>query len=204
MLDYLNNNFLLICAFICLILILALSLYKPKGTKINNDEVKEPETSVFEDIKDEILSKPVLEKKEVKEEIILPDENIIENYPEKELDSSLYEEELVELVSFDTSSSKNNLDNLISKMQEDLNAPPKTRDEFLDEQEKTAIISYSALKKAMSEGTINTYQDEDEEYKLKEENKFKPSPHISPVEGLQNQQEEEFLETLVNFRKHLD
>lgn len=204
MLDYLNNNFLLICAFICLILILALSLYKPKGTKINNDEVKEPETSVFEDIKDEILSKPVLEKEEVKEEIILPDENIIENYPEKELDSSLYEEELVELVSFDTSSSKNNLDNLISKMQEDLNAPPKTRDEFLDEQEKTAIISYSALKKAMSEGTINTYQDEDEEYKLKEENKFKPSPHISPVEGLQNQQEEEFLETLVNFRKHLD
>lgn len=121
---------------------------------------------------------------------------------------------------FNSSEPKTDLDNLILQMQEDLKKTPNTVDEFEDEQEKTAIISYTELKKAMDENRITTYQDEYEENSLREharaneelivkdletpmttedridyyeETKFKPSEFISPISGKQ--------ETTNNYQK---
>jgi hypothetical protein len=188
MLDALNSNLLLIGAFICLVLIIGLSLYKPKPKEHKKEEPKD-DNKEFDTNSAAIANVDMPENKEplvhtdeskikYQEETYEPTKPVEIIEPKKE--ETLKKEEVMpqyfeddntyvyEKVDFNNSDKKNDLDNIINKMAED-NQNPKTPDEFEDAQEKEAIISYQELKKAQEENRLNTYNDEDEENSLKEE-----------------------------------
>jgi|GEM_PF-4416035 len=196
MLDALSSNLLLIGAMICLVLIVALTLYKPKPRdkkeKIEKKEKElkeldiaektitkeEPDTIGF---KEDTYQEPKIEEPEVAEPIIEEETPVEvvkpieakepEPLPQEEVSPKPFVDEnnyVYETLDFNNSEKKNDLDNIINKMAED-SKNPKTTDEFEDAQEKTAIISYQELQKAKEENRLHTYDDEDEENSLQEE-----------------------------------
>ena len=196
MLDALSSNLLLIGAMICLVLIVALTLYKPKPKdkkeKIEKKEKELKELEIAEktiakeepetlDFKEDTYEVPNKEEPIIQEEV-KPEESIVKEEPEEvvkpeeplrkeEVNPKYFEDDdtyVYEKVDFNKSDKKNDLDNIINQMAED-SKNPKTTDEFEDAQEKTAIISYQELQKAKEENRLHTYDDEDEENSLQEE-----------------------------------
>jgi len=195
MLDALSSNLLLIGAMICLVLIVALTLYKPKPKdkkeKIDKKEKELKELDIAEktiakeepetlDFKEETYEESKKEEPIIQEEVKPeePEEVIKTEEPlhKEEVNPKYFEDDdtyVYEKVDFDKSEKKNDLDNIINQMAED-SKNPKTTDEFEDAQEKTAIISYQELQKAKEENRLHTYDDEDEENSLQEEvNQYK-------------------------------
>ncbi len=174
---FFNENEMLIYALLCLILLILLC-FMPRKKKHNKIDNKAEDKTLDE----------------------LTDEDIKDITSD---DTFIYEQ-----ADFHKDDKVNELDNLLAVMQEDLEkerALEEVTEEYEDEQEKTAIISYQELLKAARENKIKTSYDDEkiavistsdnaakksdiieiEEENLSETKKFKNSDFISPIFGKQ-------------------
>ena len=174
---FFNENEMLIYALLCLVLLILLCFMprKKKHNKIDN----KAEDKTLDEVTDEDI-------KDITSD-----------------DTFIYEQ-----ADFHKDDKVNELDNLLAVMQEDLEkerALEEVTEEYEDEQEKTAIISYQELLKAARENKIKTSYDDEkiavistsdnatkksdiieiEEENLSETKKFKNSDFISPIFGKQ-------------------
>ena len=174
---FFNENEMLIYALLCLVLLILLC-FMPRKKKHNKIDNKAEDKTLDE----------------------LTDEDIKDITSD---DTFIYEQ-----ADFHKDDKVNELDNLLAVMQEDLEkerALEEVTEEYEDEQEKTAIISYQELLKAARENKIKTSYDDEkiavistsdnaakksdiieiEEENLSETKKFKNSDFISPIFGKQ-------------------
>ena len=174
---FFNENEMLIYALLCLVLLILLC-FMPRKKKHNKIDNKAEDKTLDE----------------------LTDEDIKDITND---DTFIYEQ-----ADFHKDDKVNELDNLLAVMQEDLEkerALEEVTEEYEDEQEKTAIISYQELLKAARENKIKTSYDDEkiavistsdnaakksdiieiEEENLSETKKFKNSDFISPIFGKQ-------------------
>ena len=174
---FFNENEMLIYALLCLVLLILLC-FMPRKKKHNKIDNKAEDKTLDE----------------------LTDEDIKDITSD---DTFIYEQ-----ADFHRDDKVNELDNLLAVMQEDLEkerALEEVTEEYEDEQEKTAIISYQELLKAARENKIKTSYDDEkiavistsdnaakksdiieiEEENLSETKKFKNSDFISPIFGKQ-------------------
>ena len=174
---FFNENEMLIYALLCLVLLILLC-FMPRKKKHNKIDNKSEDKTLDE----------------------LTDEDIKDITSD---DTFIYEQ-----ADFHRDDKVNELDNLLAVMQEDLEkerALEEVTEEYEDEQEKTAIISYQELLKAARENKIKTSYDDEkiavistsdnaakksdiieiEEENLSETKKFKNSDFISPIFGKQ-------------------
>lgn len=124
---------------------------------------------------------------------------------------------------------KNEIEELLEIMEEDLNKEPDLVSHYEIEEEEEAIISYQELVKAQQENRIKIYNDEEDVYvkpvfnnydlKLEQDlnqaihevKPFKNSEVISPVFGLVEKKEvmeeelvdDDFLNSLIEFKNNL-
>ena len=185
---FFNENNMLIYALLCLFLLVIVCFWPKK---------KKNEKQTKEDIVE------VSEAKDLTEEDI---HDIVSD------DTYIYEQ-----ANFTEDNKVNELDNLLAIMEKDLEKEKEQEtkvEDYEDEQEKTAIISYQELLKAARENKIKTSYDDEkaavittnskaketpvlEEIKKEEElsttKKFKNSDFISPIFGKQ--------ETVSNYPK---
>ena len=174
---FFNENEMLVYALLCLVLLILLC-FMPRKKKHNKIDNKAEDKTLDE----------------------LTDEDIKDITSD---DTFIYEQ-----ADFHKDDKVNELDNLLAVMQEDLEkerALEEVTEEYEDEQEKTAIISYQELLKAARENKIKTSYDDEkiavistsdnaakksdiieiEEENLSETKKFKNSDFISPIFGKQ-------------------
>ncbi len=197
---FFNENEMLVYALLCLFLLILVCFIPRKKNK--KEEIEEVKTEIKEEkeepIKEEVKKFEDLTKEDIKD-IVNDDTFIYEQ-------ATFHEEDKV-----------NELDNLLAIMEHDLElekAQEETLEDYEDEQEKTAIISYQELLKAARENKIKTSYDDEEaaiittkpkvketpvleeikkEEELSETKKFKNSDFISPIFGKQ--------ETVSNYPK---
>ena len=148
-------------------------------------------------------SSPAVEDISVKKEEV---EEVIEVMDEPE-------EEIIEVLQEDNG---NDIDRILNDIKKASKEDSINLNEFEQEQEETAIISYDELckragvkkkvYKAVTEETMDVSKIVPE---IKENKKYKPSRYVSPIYGVEKEQTEEdmdktFLQSLKEFRNTLD
>ena len=123
------------------------------------------------------------------------------------------EEEIIEVLQEDNG---NDIDRILNDIKKASKEDSINLNEFEQEQEETAIISYDELckragvkkkvYKAVTEETMDVSKIVPE---IKENKKYKPSRYVSPIYGVEKEQTEEdmdktFLQSLKEFRNTLD
>ena len=123
------------------------------------------------------------------------------------------EEEIIEVLQEDNG---NDIDRILNEIKKASKEDSINLNEFEQEQEETAIISYDELckragvkkkvYKAVTEETMDVSKIVPE---IKENKKYKPSRYVSPIYGVEKEQTEEdmdktFLQSLKEFRNTLD
>lgn len=198
-----NSRFLLIIIAIISFLLLLIFVFNfLSNRKVRKQEKikKAYKKRLIEEINNEAktiepIKKVTLSKKAIQEEIEVLDE-----------------EEVLEVIEDDNES---DVDRILKEIKEASKSEGLNLTEFEREQEETAIISYDELCKRagvkkkiykvqnnkVSENITNTVNNN--------EKKYKPSKIVSPIYGVQNDEEEldldqTFLKTLKEFRSTLD
>ena len=198
-----NSRFLLIIIAIISFLLLLIFVFNfLSNRKVRKQEKikKAYKKRLIEEINNEAktiepIKKVTLSKKAIQEEIEVLDE-----------------EEVLEVIEDDNES---DVDRILKEIKEASKSEGLNLKEFEREQEETAIISYDELCKRagvkkkiykvqnnkVSENITNTVNNN--------EKKYKPSKIVSPIYGVQNDEEEldldqTFLKTLKEFRSTLD
>ena len=123
------------------------------------------------------------------------------------------EEEVIEVLQDDNES---DVDRILREIKKASKEETMNLTEFEKEQEETAIISYDELcRRAGVKKKVYKAQSEEIEMKVqevvnhKEEKKYKPTKYVSPIYGVQEDNDEEdldktFLQSLKEFRSTLD
>jgi hypothetical protein len=198
-LNFISHNLLLVGAIICLLLIILIVIFFPanKEVSINKEESKYENEYVYEPTIS--IDEPAINNENFDEAI--------------EKDNIVKFEEPIHFIEedFKETEQKNEIEELLSLMEKDLNKEKeKSISAYEKEEEEDAIISYQELVRASNENRLRVYDEEKEEY-VEPNLKFKPSEVISPIYGIKKEKEEieiieedeEFLQSIIDFKNNL-
>ena len=231
MINYLNNmdknsRFLLIIIGIIsflLVLIYIINFFsgrevkrmekirKANKKKLLKEINKKAKEIIIEPKKSEVKIEPKKSSPAVEEISIKKEEEVSEVLETEVLEEP--EEEIIEVLQEDDG---NDIDRILSDLKKTSKENAINLNEFEQEQEETAIISYDELckragvkkkvYKAVTEETMDVSKIVPE---VKEKKKYKPTRYVSPIYGVEKEKNEEdmdktFLQSLKEFRNTLD